>query len=156
MNGLPAHPPYAIGGVTLLELMLVVAFIAVFSAFAIPGMTGYMERARSAAAVSDIGALSLELKRWETNIGQFPDTLAEAGLDGRVDPWGNAYRYTNAATAKVGKLRKDKNLVPINTDYDLYSMGPDGESVMPLTAKKSHDDIIRASNGGFVGRAEDY
>ena len=56
----------------------------------------------------------------------------------------------------MGQLRKDKNLVPINTDYDLYSKGPDGKSVTPLTANSSRDDIIRANNGAYVGEAEDY
>lgn len=55
-----------------------------------------------------------------------------------------------------GAKRKDRNLVPLNTDYDLYSRGPDGQSVSPLTAAKSKDDIIRANNGGYVGTAEDY
>jgi general secretion pathway protein G len=53
-------------------------------------------------------------------------------------------------------MRKDRNLVPINSDYDLYSMGPDGESMPPLTAARSRDDIVRANNGGFVGTAEAY
>ena len=53
-------------------------------------------------------------------------------------------------------MRKDKNLVPVNTDYDLYSMGEDGRSVGPFTAKASRDDIVRANDGGFVGLAADY
>lgn len=73
------------------------------------------------------------------------------------DPWGNPYRYTNIANTKSkGKLRKDKSLVPLNTDYDLYSMGADGASQPPLTAKASRDDIVRANNGDFVGLATDY
>ena len=56
----------------------------------------------------------------------------------------------------LGKMRKDKNLVPINSDYDLYSMGPDGISVSPLTAKASQDDIVRGRNGKFIGVATDY
>ncbi len=42
-------------------------------------------------------------------------------------------------------------MVPINSDYDLYSKGPDGASQGPLTAKASRDDIIRANNGRFIG-----
>ena len=53
-------------------------------------------------------------------------------------------------------MRKDKKLVPLNSDYDLYSMGPDGESKPPLTAKASKDDIVRANDGEFVGLAERY
>ena len=56
----------------------------------------------------------------------------------------------------AGKPRKDRFLHPINSDYDLYSMGKDGESVEPLTAKKSHDDVIRANDGGFVGLAAEF
>jgi general secretion pathway protein G len=55
-----------------------------------------------------------------------------------------------------GKARKDHSLVPLNTDYDLYSKGPDKASVSPLTAKSSRDDILRANNGRFVGPASSY
>lgn len=56
----------------------------------------------------------------------------------------------------TGRVRKDHFMVPINTDYDLYSMGPDGMSASPLTANTSRDDIIRASDGAFVGRVCDF
>jgi len=52
--------------------------------------------------------------------------------------------------------RKDRFLVPINSDYDLYSVGPDGESTSALTAAQSRDDIIRASDGAYVGVAENF
>lgn len=55
----------------------------------------------------------------------------------------------------MGKKRKDKSLYPLNTDYDLYSMGPDGKSQTPLTAKASRNDIVRAKNGAFIGWAAD-
>ena len=44
-------------------------------------------------------------------------------------------------------------MVPINTYFDLYSMGPDGQSVSPLTAKVSRDDIIYAHDGEYIGPA---
>jgi general secretion pathway protein G len=56
----------------------------------------------------------------------------------------------------MGQVRKDKNLVPINADFDLYSMGKDGASVPPLTAQASRDDIVRGSNGRFVGLGSDF
>jgi general secretion pathway protein G len=55
-----------------------------------------------------------------------------------------------------GPLRKDGKLNPLNTDYDLYSVGADGLSAGPLTAMQSRDDIVRANNGAFVGLGEDY
>ncbi|MCS6288292.1 MAG: prepilin-type N-terminal cleavage/methylation domain-containing protein [Nitrospira sp.] len=61
-----------------------------------------------------------------------------------------------AGNGSAGRPRKDRFLHPINSDYDLYSMGKDGESVEPLTAKKSHDDVIRANDGSFVGLAVEF
>jgi len=56
----------------------------------------------------------------------------------------------------MGRARKDRFLVPINSDFDLYSMGRDGESVPPLAAPKSRDDVVRAANGAFVGLASKF
>lgn len=55
-----------------------------------------------------------------------------------------------------GQPRKDHFLHPINSDFDLYSMGKDGDSVAPLTAQKSRDDIIRANDGGYYGVASNF
>ncbi|MDH4073829.1 MAG: prepilin-type cleavage/methylation domain-containing protein, partial [Gammaproteobacteria bacterium] len=52
--------------------------------------------------------------------------------------------------------RKDGSLNPLNTDFDLYSAGADGESAGPLSATKSRDDIVRANNGAFIGLGENY
>jgi general secretion pathway protein G len=67
------------------------------------------------------------------------------------DPWGNTYQYLNIEdgdTKGKGNLPKDKNLLPINSDFDLYSNVPDDQSVAPLTAKASRDDIVRVNDGG--------
>jgi general secretion pathway protein G len=58
-----------------------------------------------------------------------------------------------APPGTIGQARKSRFLVPINSDFDLFSPGPDGDWVGPLTAQKSQDDIIRANNGDFVGPA---
>jgi general secretion pathway protein G len=143
-------------GITLFELMIAVTVVALLGSFAIPAYTAYVERARVGRAVGDIGTLSLQLYRWQSATLRFPDTLAEANLDGRVDPWGRGYQYLNIATSNPGQRRRDKNLVPINTDFDLYSIGKDGDTVTPLTAKASLDDVVRANNGGFIGLGKDY
>lgn len=143
-------------GYTLLELMLTVALVGLVAGVGVPAYLEVVERTRVNRAIADIGELSLQLYRWETNIGTFPPNLAAAGLDGRLDPWGRPYFYLELSTANPGDVRKDKNLVPINTDFDLYSAGKDGETARPLTAQKSRDDVVRASNGAFIGLAEDY
>lgn len=56
----------------------------------------------------------------------------------------------------IGSARKDGNLVPINTYYDLCSVGKDGKTKLPLRAKDSHDDIIYANDGDYIGLASEF
>ena len=143
-------------GFTLIEVMLVTALIAIVGAVAFPTYQSAVERTRARRAMADIGLLSLKLEKWDLNHGRLPDSLEEAGLAHMRDPWGSPYRYLPVTGANRGQLRKDRNLVPINTDFDLYSAGKDGDTRPPLTAKPSRDDIVRANNGSFLGLAEDY
>jgi general secretion pathway protein G len=144
-------------GFTLLELMLTIAITAILAVVAVPTYRTYVERARVATAIADIGGIHFKIQRFLNNADNPPPDLIAIGLDGKLDPWGNAYVYLSFDGLKgKGKMRKDKNLVPVNTQYDLYSVGPDGESVPPFTAKKSRDDVVLANDGGFIGRAEDY
>ncbi len=59
-------------------------------------------------------------------------------------------------TSVMSQARKDRFLVPINSDYDLYSMGPDGETHKSLNVGAGKDDVIRAADGGFYGPAEKF
>ncbi|MCI1277793.1 MAG: prepilin-type N-terminal cleavage/methylation domain-containing protein [Nitrospira sp.] len=68
----------------------------------------------------------------------------------------SAYAANSSGGGPPSHPRKDRFLHPINSDYDLYSMGKDGESMEPLTARKSHDDVIRANDGSFVGLAVEF
>ena len=73
------------------------------------------------------------------------------------DPWGHPYQYLKIEGSKgKGDVRKDHTLNPINSDFDLYSMGRDGVSRTQISNKDSLDDIIRANDGGFVGLASDF
>jgi general secretion pathway protein G len=143
-------------GMTLGELMIVLVVAGLLASVGVPTYRTYVDRARVARAVSDIGGIAIQLYRWQLNMREFPETLAEAGLDGQVDPWGHPYTYLNVATATTGQVRRDRNLHPLNTDFDLYSNGPDGATQTQLTAKAARDDIVRANNGGYIGVAANY
>ncbi|MEZ5987522.1 MAG: prepilin-type cleavage/methylation domain-containing protein [Planctomycetota bacterium] len=120
---------------------------------AVPRLNAALETARRTKVIQDIGYIAYEIDLYKQMYGVLPLDLP----DKRLDPWGNPYQYLNFSTVKgKGQMRKNKFLVPINTDYDLYSMGPDGKSVAPLTAKASRDDIIRANDGQFFGPASEY
>ena len=92
--------------------------------------------------------------------GRLPTDLTEIGEPNATDPWGRPYEYTLIfgldKTEIEGKLRKDRFLIPLNTDFDLYSIGKDGMSAAPLTAEESWDDIVRANNGGYIGLGHKY
>lgn len=143
---------------TLVELMIALAVLAALAAIALPNYEAYIERARIAQAIKDVGVISVAIDRYYTRNNAYPLSLAAIGAN-KLDPWKHPYQYLAIDTVPApskGKLRKDKNDNPLNNDYDLYSMGPDGETSLPLTASKAQDDIVRAGNGGFIGVAKDF
>jgi len=143
-------------GFTLVELVIVMTIIGMLAALAIPNFQRVVERARMVKAIGDLDALSASLFEYAELNGAYPSSLSDLGVTIPTDPWGNPYQYLRVEGASRGQLRKDRFLVPVNTDFDLYSMGPDGRSVATFTAAASRDDIVRANDGGFVGRAEDF
>ncbi len=156
-------------GFTMIELLIVMAIIGTVLAIALPMFQTALDKARITRAIGDLGALQTDIASFEARGNGLPETLANIGRSTLLDPWGNLYRYLNFHIEEGGGgkgkgggggpptgARKDRFLVPINSTYDLYSMGKDGESVPPLTAKAGKDDIVRANDGGFIGLAVKY
>lgn len=54
------------------------------------------------------------------------------------------------------QARVNGNNNPINSDFDLYSMGRDGVTHNRINQTKSLDDIIRGKQGGFIGPVSKY
>lgn len=145
------------GGFTLVELIVTCAIIATLTAMAIPNISTAIENAKVGKAVGDLHSIATSIIGYQAVQAQFPNTLSDVGYGGLNDPWGNPYQYLNFADVKGrGKMRKDRFLVPINSSFDLYSMGQDGQSVSPLTAKVSQDDVVWASDGAYIGLASQY
>jgi general secretion pathway protein G len=144
-------------GFTLIEILIAITILVVISSIALVGYRGYIKATRVNIAINQLTEMSIAINDYGLNNASFPASLDVIGLDNMQDPWGNPYQYLNiVADPGNGGVRKDHNLVPLNTDYDLFSMGPDGSSVGPLTAKASRDDIIRANNGSYIGPAAEY
>jgi general secretion pathway protein G len=146
-------------GFGLLDLMVTLVIASMLVTLAIPAYDVFVGRAKVAKAIGDMGKISLAVDRFRlNNSDQMPEALVELNMDVPLDPWGRQYAYLNIWTAGPGKgaLRKDGKLNPLNTDFDLYSLGKDGDSKGPLSAKASRDDIIRANDGAFIGLGEDY
>ena len=143
-------------GFTLIEIFIAVAVVAILVAIALPAYKQYVARAKSAVAKADIARINIAVERAYTDSGNYPQTLADIHLDTKLDPWGRPYVYYNIAANGKGHARKDHALNPLNRDFDLYSVGPDGKSKSQITQKDSLDDIIRANNGAFIGIAADF
>ncbi len=147
---------------SLVELLIVVGIIGTIAAIAVPLYKETLDKARVARAIGDIAGVSEEISLFWFDNGRYPNNLAEVNRGGMTDPYGEPYEYLNIADNKSGKGkggaggRKDRFLVPVNSDFDLYSKGKDMASVLPFTAQTSLDDIVRANNGGYIGLAEDF
>ncbi|NIM89948.1 MAG: prepilin-type N-terminal cleavage/methylation domain-containing protein [Candidatus Aminicenantes bacterium] len=148
---------------TLVELLLVIGIIAALFGIGIPVYLNQLTRAKNTKAISDIYSMSQQIEEFNMTNGDYPQNLAAIGREKITDPWGNPYAYLKMYFASEkkgggapGDARKDRFLVPLNNDYDLYSKGKDGKSAPALTAKVSWDDVVRANNGAFIGEARKY
>lgn len=88
-------------GFTLIELMIVIAILAILGAFAVNTFKGVIPNANVTAAKSDIKNFSMVLEMYKLQNGNYP--TSEEGLqklvtDGMlksklIDPWKNPYHY---------------------------------------------------------------
>jgi general secretion pathway protein G len=154
----PSCRPTSERGFTLVEVLTAVAVLSALIALALPQFASYKLQAQIAKAIADIRTLDTSVQLYKMTNGAFPTSLSEVANGSIQDSWGQPYQYLKIEgnVKAKGSARKDRFLVPINSDFDLYSMGPDQKSSAPLTATASQDDIIRANNGRYTGRASDY
>jgi len=152
-------------GFTLIEVLITLAIVGVTSMIATNSYKNYIETTKISVAISEIKTLSLIIDSYYLDNGHYPANLGQVDNANYLDPWGNPYVYVNFAeynnnggheSTSVSIARKDRNLVPINTNYDLYSTGKDGRSQPPLAARVSLDDIIYATDGDYIGLARSF
>ncbi len=154
-----ANPTPERQGYTLVEILVAITVMGALSAIAIPQFASYREHMRIAQAIADIRKVDLEIQVYRRQNNDWPSTLSDLGVSIGKDPWDRSYMYLKiegATKTELAKARKDHFLVPLNTDFDLYSVGPDGLTKAPLTSVFSFDDVLRANDGRFVGRGSDY
>ena len=121
-------------GFTLIEIMVVIAILALLAALVAPRIIGRSDDAKVTDAKVQIKNLETALKLYKLDNGVFPSTeqglaaLVEKPAVGRIpgnykaggyleskkapkDPWGNDFAYLSPGE---------------HGDYDLYSLGADG------------------------------
>lgn len=143
------------GGFTVVELTTVLAVIGILASMTVAQYKASLRQAKIARAIGDVSAIAREITAAANDQG-LPTSLAAIGRDGMLDPWGRPYVYVNFAVVMggpgiPGTARQDAFGVPVNTTFDLYSVGEDGQSAVQLNASASLDDIVAASDGGYFG-----
>ena len=107
-------------GITLIEMLVVITIIALFSAIAYQRLTPALELGRVSAARTQIESLMSALQRYNIENGRFP--TQEQGLDAvrpfltkdiPLDPWGTPYVYRYPGEN--------------SSDPELISYGADGQ-----------------------------
>lgn len=147
-------------GFSVIEMLVVVAIISILVSIAVPAYENYQDERDFIQAKQEILAIQKSIDRYYVFNNKFPRSLGEIDLQDARDPWGKPYFYVNVSTfskkESENKLRRDKKLKPVNSDYDLYSAGKDGLTRAPFSAKVSWDDVVRCNNGQYLGYAKDY
>jgi general secretion pathway protein G len=128
---------YGNRGFTFIEIMVVVAILAILAALVVPRIMGRTDDAKRTAAKVQIRNIEGALQLYKLDNGIYPTT--EQGLKALVekpsvgvvpkkwkiggylpklpeDPWGNPYKYLSPVQ------RADQKL-----DYEVTSLGTDGE-----------------------------
>ena len=70
-------------GFTLIELMIVVAVVAILSAIAIPAYTGYVTRSKLTEAFSNLSSMSVALQQYYQDNRTYVDATSASS----PDPW---------------------------------------------------------------------
>ncbi len=165
-------------GFSLMELLIAMVIASILMVFAVaifksaevdckdPSQRpGFLARAYEANEIAKLGKIVLKLETHYLNHSRYPDTLDEllghGGLGITVeditDRWGGRFEYRQVWNeTNMGKVRKYKNIHPVNHAFDLYSPGPDGKTATPFTSSPGCDDVVVANDGLYIGYAYRY
>jgi general secretion pathway protein G len=123
----PITPPMRPdAGFTLLELLVVLAILALLAGLVAPRVIGYLGGARTDTARMQLHNIEASLDLYRLDVGRYPESLEAlvqrpSGVEkwngpylkkdsGLTDPWGTPYQYRSPGQ---------------NGDYDLFSLGAD-------------------------------
>ena len=68
-------------GFTLIELMIVIAIVAILVALAVPAYTDYTIRTKVGECINGAAVPKLQISEYYETVGAYPGTSSEAGID---------------------------------------------------------------------------
>ncbi|HOA72901.1 MAG TPA: type II secretion system major pseudopilin GspG [Phycisphaerae bacterium] len=123
-------------GFTLLEILVVVAIIALLAAFVVPNLIGVSQAQEikiTKTAVSNSGPIAMAIDTFRLDVGRYPKELSELTQkpddEEEAKKWNGPY-IKDAKDLKDAWQREIKYECPgkVNeSSYDLWSMGPNGQ-----------------------------
>jgi len=148
----------AVGGFTLIEVMVAIAIIGVLMAVALPGYQNFVDKGRVAETSAAMLEIQNNIEIYIAKNNSIPPSLEALGVTLEKDKWGNDFIYVpiEGHPENYSVARASSHVVVLNEDYDLWSPGKDGLSSRVISHNLAQDDIIRANNGKYFGIAEDY
>ncbi len=147
-------------GFTLIELLVVMAIIGVLAMMAMSSFYHFRDSARASRCEQELRTIEQYISAYALEKGVLPDNLAQVGQADLRDPWGRPYVYVNLQNPANAGLARTVAIfgvsTPLNTDFDLYSLGSDGLTVQeidPTVQNAAYDDIVRTNDGSYAGAA---
>jgi general secretion pathway protein G len=143
----------------MVEMMIVMAIAALILVVGVPQYQSFVDRSRVAQARAQVADIAKQIQEFDRKNGRLPASFAELPNAAVItsDPWGSPYRYfILRGNPGAAGARRDRATNPINSDFDLYSIGRDSDTHLNLNRPESRDDIIRARDGAFIGFAQEF
>ena len=141
-------------GITLIEIILALTVMALLATVGLIGYRASLERARTAQAIGDLVRIDASVRDFSAVNGRLPTSLDEIDMGDLLDPWQRPYEYRVVDGGEGNRL--DHANEPLNSDFDLFSLGPDGVTNVWVMEENGLDDVVRAHDGEHFGVAETF
>jgi general secretion pathway protein G len=118
-------------GFTLLELLVVMVIIGLLASYVGPRFFEQVGKSEIKTARAQIDAFSKALDTYRLDVGHYPTT--EQGLQALIDKpstetkWSGPYLQKNVPVDPWGQAYQYKSPGENNRDYDIVSLGKDGQ-----------------------------